>query len=460
MDDGFIDDQAVAEVPGHPGRTDRGDRHQGGGYSCRPDQSLDGLFDERAALCNPRADLAIHCDGLTGDRVRDPAFKDIFHATWSPRYQRHGLYMIALPTAGHAGPILGENRVRPLTDFCLHEILHVFSRDEHRALFESVGRDGRVIDEPEGRLLNPGHALESMGFCMEAGLKRGDRAVVERCVSVIDGMYERGDDREHGGIVSFVDLSRGRPPQTDWHKETGVAGDDKVWWVHAEALYALALAALQSRSRPRFDRFLDLHEWTRTGPPLLARQRGLSEASINRLGDEWIVCLRTNQRDEASGKDGAPTGWTRTADPFVTLGEPVYVPVPCSWSPRVAYACPDGVLRVFCGDINLSPYGLKRNPLYAWDVDPGNFSVSNRRVVFDACAAGLPLRTALVDYAPLFPAHDGRQLLSFRVTVPNETQESRQGPAVRNEEIGPAGAHLADIVYDRPVPGPWQFPPT
>ena len=193
--------------------------------------------------------------------VRDPEFKDIFHGTWSPKYKRHGIYMIALPTAGYVGAILGEDRTRPLIDHCLREILHVFAKDEHEALFESVGRDGRAIDEPEGRLLNPGHALESTWFCMEEGLRRDDRSIVERAATISDWMYGRGHDDECGGIVSFVDLESGEPPQTDWHKKTRISWDDKVWWVHSEALYALALAAVETDSAERFSRFLGLHDW-------------------------------------------------------------------------------------------------------------------------------------------------------------------------------------------------------
>ena len=193
--------------------------------------------------------------------VQDLEFKDIFHGTWSPRYKRHGLYMIALPTARNAEPILGAERTRPLIDHCLNEILCVFANDEHQALFESIGRDGSVIDEPEGRLLNPGHALESMWFCIEEGLRRGDRRVVERAIEIADWMHGGGHDQECGGIFCFVDLMGGEPPQTDWHKETGLLWHDKAWWVHSEALYALALAAAESTRGDMFQRFLNLHEW-------------------------------------------------------------------------------------------------------------------------------------------------------------------------------------------------------
>ena len=118
-----------------------------------------------------------------------------------------------------------------------------------------------MIDDEEGRVLNPGHALESMWFCIEEGKRRGDRAIIDRAVDIIDWMYQLGYDRQHGGIVSFLDASGAEPRQMDWHKETNMSWHDKVWWVHSESLYALALAAVESDRRDFFDRFLDLHAW-------------------------------------------------------------------------------------------------------------------------------------------------------------------------------------------------------
>ena len=194
--------------------------------------------------------------------VPDAEFKDLFHGTWDPRFDRHGVYMITLCKAAIAAKVLGERRTRELTDYCLDKILYTFANDEHRALFESVGRDGRpILDAPEGRLLNPGHALESMWICMEEGMRLDDKKIVERAIRIVDWMYDRGYDREYGGIFSFVDLNESIPIQTDWHRETGLAPTDKAWWVHSESLYALALASMYDGSKQRFARFKNLHEW-------------------------------------------------------------------------------------------------------------------------------------------------------------------------------------------------------
>ena len=195
--------------------------------------------------------------------VHDSNFKDVFHGAWSPRFKRHGIHMIALGTAAIAAGVLGDDRTRPLVDHCLRQILYVFAKDDRRALFESVAHDGSLVDDDEGRVLNPGHALESMWFCIEEGRRRNDRAIVDRAVKIIDWTYRLGHDRRFGGIVAFLDAGGREPKQMDWHKETNMLWHDKPWWVHSEALYALALAAVETNSREYFERFLDLHRWCR-----------------------------------------------------------------------------------------------------------------------------------------------------------------------------------------------------
>ena len=193
--------------------------------------------------------------------VHDPGFKDIFHSTWSPRFKRHGIHMMGVHVAGLAGQVLGDERTRPFIDHCLMQVLSVFAHDDRQMLLESVAPDGSFVDDDEGRVLNPGHALESMWFCMEEGRKRRDHAIIDRAVQIANWTYLLGHDTECGGIFSFLDANGKQPTQTDWHKQTQVSWDDKVWWVHSEALYALALAAVGTDSRVFWDRFVALHEW-------------------------------------------------------------------------------------------------------------------------------------------------------------------------------------------------------
>lgn len=205
----------------------------------------------------------------------------------------------------------------------------------------------------------------------------------------------------------------------------------------------------------RFNRSTGLYEWVKTGP--LTTDLGeepIIEATLNRIGDDWIVCARSHRGQ-------GQTVWFRVKDPLQGWPEATFRETPQAWAPRSASVCDDGVLRIFANDCASSPYEktkmFERNPLCCWDVDPEDFSVSNRRVVFDSRAAGLPLRFPFIDAPKLLPAGAGRQLVGFRVLTPCKWQEIPGYPALTQEEFNVLGQYGAELQYDRPVPEPWDF---
>ena len=71
---------------------------------------------------------------------------------------------------------------------------------------------------------------------------------------MIDYSMARGWDETYGGLLYFVD-SEGKPP-------TRLEWDMKLWWPHAEALYALLLAYHHSGD-DKYERWFELmHEYT------------------------------------------------------------------------------------------------------------------------------------------------------------------------------------------------------
>jgi len=91
-----------------------------------------------------------------------------------------------------------------------------------------------MLDLPEGRLLNPGHAIETAWMLMELACQRDDRALFDVALQITLTSLERCWDREYGGLRYVTNLD-GTP--------TGPANaDHKLWWPHAETLYALLLA--------------------------------------------------------------------------------------------------------------------------------------------------------------------------------------------------------------------------
>jgi len=65
----------------------------------------------------------------------------------------------------------------------------IFFKLDHRALMETVGPAGEIIDHFDGRALNPGHSLECAWFIMHEGKFRGDRQLIELGCAILDAMW-------------------------------------------------------------------------------------------------------------------------------------------------------------------------------------------------------------------------------------------------------------------------------
>ena len=103
-----------------------------------------------------------------------------------------------------------------------------------RRLFERVGPNGTHPDCMDGRLLNPGHACEVLWMIMEAGDHLGRRDWIDTATEALLWTVEHGWDRRYGGLYYYQD-AQGFPPEK-------LEADMKLWWVHAEAIYAFAAA--------------------------------------------------------------------------------------------------------------------------------------------------------------------------------------------------------------------------
>lgn len=131
---------------------------------------------------------------------------------------------------------------------CIDEVLNHFLHHEKRALFETVGPNGELLlDIPEGRCINPGHALETAWFLLEEARHRNDADLIASALPIIDYSMEFGWDDRYGGILYFVDID-GKPPEQYEH-------DMKLWWVHCEALYANLLAYHLTGTKCNWDNF-------------------------------------------------------------------------------------------------------------------------------------------------------------------------------------------------------------
>ena len=194
-------------------------------------------------------------------RVRDPQFQAFYPFPGSRDFSRHTLWMILLEVTQELNEISPDPRLQDVVEECLKAILDHHVRRTDGAILENLSLDFQALDTPQGRLINPGHGFESAWFVMHQGRRRGQSEVIRRAAQMVEWSYLRGLDQKYGGIFAFVDLS-GQPPYSlEWFQKEGISWSDKVWWVHAEALYVLLLAYYLTADKRFLDWYEQVHGW-------------------------------------------------------------------------------------------------------------------------------------------------------------------------------------------------------
>ena len=164
-----------------------------------------------------------------------------------------GFPMIAIATAQELRESIGLHDATEWIDRCIDNIRDFHIKEDIRCVMETVGLTGEIVDSFDGRLLNPGHAIEGAWFIMNEGKHRDDKGLIELGCQMLDWMWERGWDEEHGGILYFRDVYD-RPIQEYWH-------DMKFWWPHNEAIIATLLAWQLTGEKKYSDWNRLVHDW-------------------------------------------------------------------------------------------------------------------------------------------------------------------------------------------------------
>lgn len=150
-----------------------------------------------------------------------------------------GVPMIMINTAQQIRETIGDPRCDFVISNFIAQIERDFVKDDIRCVMEQVGPEGEIVDHIDGRTLNPGHAIEGAWFILhEAKYRANDPHLIELGCRMLDYMWERGWDKEYGGILYFRDVY-GKPVQEYWQ-------DMKFWWPQNETIIATLLAYLMT----------------------------------------------------------------------------------------------------------------------------------------------------------------------------------------------------------------------
>lgn len=165
-----------------------------------------------------------------------------------------GPWMIALNVVQTMRETIDWEPAGEWIDRCIETIERLFVRTDRQAVLEVVGKGGEVLDHFEGRMLNPGHAIEAAWFILHEARLRSDAALTGLGCRMLDWMWHRGWDSEHGGLFYFRDLE-GKPVQEYWH-------DMKFWWPHCETVIATLLAHELTGDARYLEWHRQVHDWS------------------------------------------------------------------------------------------------------------------------------------------------------------------------------------------------------
>ena len=148
---------------------------------------------------------------------------------------------------------LGWPHANAVIDRSIDEIERDFVKPDLQVVMETVGPRGEVYDHFDGRILNPGHAIEAAWFIMHEGKHRNDSQLIKLGAQMLDWMWRRGWDEQFGGMLYFRDLDD-LPVQEYWH-------DMKFWWPQNETIIA-TLLAWSLTGQDRYAQWHQLvHDW-------------------------------------------------------------------------------------------------------------------------------------------------------------------------------------------------------
>lgn len=165
-----------------------------------------------------------------------------------------GIPMIMINTAQQLRETIGDPRCDNAIAGWITEIEENFVKDDIRCVMEQVALDGSIIDHIDGRTLNPGHAIEGAWFVLhEAQYRSNDPKLIDLACRMLDYMWDRGWDQEHGGILYFRDVYN-KPVQEYWQ-------DMKFWWPQNETIIATLLAYLMTGDKKYADRHRQIHDY-------------------------------------------------------------------------------------------------------------------------------------------------------------------------------------------------------
>ncbi len=168
--------------------------------------------------------------------------------------QGHSITMIMINVASRIKMVAEDAELDEQITASVAAIEQYFIHPEFKALLEMVGPQGEFIDTCNGRVINPGHCIETSWFLLDVAEARHDDHLRQLALQILDWSWDWGWDKEFGGIINFRDC-RNLPSQ-DYSQ------DMKFWWPQTEAIIANLYAYKLTGDEKYLKRHRQISEWT------------------------------------------------------------------------------------------------------------------------------------------------------------------------------------------------------
>ena len=185
--------------------------------------------------------------------------------------------------------LLEPEKVEETIETVIHEVMEVFYQQDTGLILENVRPDGSFSDSFEGRLINPGHAIEAMWFIMDLSVRLNRPELALKATDIMLRTLKYGWDEQYGGIFYFMDIKGYPPQQLEW--------DQKLWWVHIETLISLIKGYKLTGNPECLEWFEKVHNytWSHFADPEYGEWYGYlnrrGEVLLPLKGGKWKGCF-------------------------------------------------------------------------------------------------------------------------------------------------------------------------